>query len=756
MAKVDLGLVSLLVLVAGPAWPAQGPREVRIGAGRTHAADVVGVGQAQIEHHRGRAQRAYAPRPLSGDVGEVAVVVDQGSIVTAPRPDRPFDLPLPTRIDFTPDAMGFAVSASNGPLEPAGGTVLALADDDTVEVGLGFDFVFFGATYRSVFVNSDGNLTLGAGDRESSGRDAARLIDGPPRIAPLMGDFDPSAGGSVSVAAARDRVVVTWSGVPQTGGVDSNTFQATLWAGGAIRFSYAVLETIPFQTMTVGIAPGQALGPFQAVDFSTSLPASLEAGAIFEQFSVSVKRFDLAAQGLTFTPAGGGFAVARAAVEFDPGLGLPLPIAAERAVELPLGFEFIFMGASYSSVFVNADGHLSLGAGDPEPAVRNESSFLGGPPRIAPLFASLFPEEGGMVSADVRNDRVVVTWLEVPSFTGTETFQVTLRSDGAITLAYPGGAGRGIVGVSAGGFPRPVHEVDFSVETPVTLEAGAIFERFGFFRQRLDLIAHSLSFSPAADGFAVASSAGGLDSRIGPPIPLGCPTMGTGPCVLSVELPLGFTFPFNGADYDRIFVNAAGNVTLGRPDETLELRPGDLLEGPPRMAAFGATQITFQGEVHADLRADRGVITWWDQDTCCPSQVFQIVLSHDGGIVFSYNLVPSSYTVVGIAAGSGQGTTSEVDFSADLPATFPPGTIFEEFHPGILYPEVDTLELAQEFYRTHADKYDFLVLFTDFPTGFSFVPMFMSPVSNHTRGIGAPVFDLSGLLGSAGEREGVS
>ena len=56
----------------------------------------------------------------------------------------------------------------------------------------------------------------------------------------------------------------------------------------------------------------------------------------------------------------------------------------------------------------------------------------------APLLADLDPSSSGSVHADVRNDRLVVTWNGVPQFglTDSNTFQAVLHSYGEIDLVY--------------------------------------------------------------------------------------------------------------------------------------------------------------------------------------------------------------------------------------------------------------------------------------------------------------------------------
>ncbi|MCG8519633.1 MAG: Ig-like domain-containing protein [Pseudomonadales bacterium] len=62
--------------------------------------------------------------------------------------------------------------------------------------------------------------------------------------------------------------------------------------------------------------------------------------------------------------------------------------------------------------------------------------------------------------------------------------------------------------------------------------------------------------------------------------------------------------------------------------------------------------------------------------------------------------------------------------------------------------------VAREFYRTHADEYDFLVVFTDFEFDTGDALAFFNPVRNDIQGIGLPQFDLSNIYGSDGQLQG--
>ena len=245
------------------------------------------LSRQMLLHERNRIRLASAPNAVSQDVGDIAVIADNGAILIQPRPASPFDLPLPTNLTFTPTATGFNVAFAAASLDPGIGGALPLGDDDTENVPLGFAFPFLGASYASIFVNSDGNITFGAGDSASTARDAARLIGGPPRVAPLLNDLNPEAGGTINASVRVDRVVVTWTNVPEFGTTNANTFQVTLFASGQITYTYASLDA---DFGVIGVAEGDNEGPINEIDLTADLPAGFAAGAIFEEFTPGHRR----------------------------------------------------------------------------------------------------------------------------------------------------------------------------------------------------------------------------------------------------------------------------------------------------------------------------------------------------------------------------------------------------------------------------------------------------------------------------------
>jgi uncharacterized protein (TIGR03437 family) len=237
---------------------------------------------------------AAAAASTSKDYGDIAVMDDSDGVIAR---RNPFDLNQAT-ITFTPStppAARYGVSRGAASFDTDAatrGTLLAgLGDDDSREVSIPFAFPFFGASYRSVFINSDGNLSFGSGDANITDRSLGRMLAGQPRIAPLFTDLDPStarAGNGVKVLADAARLVVTWAATPlwQSAGLGpEQTFQLRLYPDGRIEFAYSAAGA-GLSDCVVGIAPGGLRGAASLVSFTAANPGDF-AAAVVERFSSS-------------------------------------------------------------------------------------------------------------------------------------------------------------------------------------------------------------------------------------------------------------------------------------------------------------------------------------------------------------------------------------------------------------------------------------------------------------------------------------
>lgn len=272
----------------------------RVGAGATSP---FGTGREKeaIARHRGRTvldaiwahriglERGFVQpspsRAAAEDVGEIAVLQDEGDLVLTA---NLYDLRDVT-LRFEPNgAGGYDVRrVGTATYRAVLGQQVALGDDDTTLLALPFEFPYYDRAHGAAFVNSDGNITFEKGDDASTRRDIARLLGGPPRVAPFLADLDPSSGGAVFAATGADAVTVTWCAVPE---FDSRTnlatMQVSLLPNGHVEMTYD--RDVTVEDAVVGLSPG-GMATLEAVDLSEPGPASGGSGAIGERFSAHVE-----------------------------------------------------------------------------------------------------------------------------------------------------------------------------------------------------------------------------------------------------------------------------------------------------------------------------------------------------------------------------------------------------------------------------------------------------------------------------------
>lgn len=229
---------------------------------------------------RGLFQPPALQQPADEDIGELAVLQDQGELVLIA---NVLDI-HGIGVRFSRNASGgYDISRTSGAFQTPLGSALNLGDDDTREVALGFTFPFYAKSHGSVFMNSDGNLTFEESDTETSARDLARHLTGPPRLSVFFTDLDPSQGGRVLVHSAGDRFTATWCGVRAFESVRTTTAQVSVLPDGAIEMRWGSEVNIP--DVIVGLSPGRT-GDLIIADLRNVSPASVGAQAVAERFSL--------------------------------------------------------------------------------------------------------------------------------------------------------------------------------------------------------------------------------------------------------------------------------------------------------------------------------------------------------------------------------------------------------------------------------------------------------------------------------------
>lgn len=205
------------------------------------------------------------------DYGDIAVMDDSDGVVTT---RNLFNLQGKT-LEFVPligtsSPYAFTIRAAeyDATAASSGQVLTGLADDDAIAVDLPISFPFYGTPRNRIFVHSDGNVTVEQPEFASAARSLGRLASGPPRLAPLFDDLDPTQTNcDVRVWTGSDHVVVTWRNVPEYSdyGIGARqTFQLAMWTNGHITFTY---QQVAANEVVTGISPGYLAGETEVVSF---------------------------------------------------------------------------------------------------------------------------------------------------------------------------------------------------------------------------------------------------------------------------------------------------------------------------------------------------------------------------------------------------------------------------------------------------------------------------------------------------------
>ena len=154
---------------------------------------------------------------------------------------------------------------------------------------------------------------------------------------------------------------------------------------------------------------------------------------------------------------GGGDSNGRYSLYINKYRGTPITIGDDDTVPVALARPFNFQGQARTSLFVNSNGSLSFGAGDPD-FKATVPAFLAGPPRISPLWTDFDPTgflgNPGLVLVDVNSRPAAVHFVSVSEFFSSDPnyFTAELGDQGKIGLKWgPTARGEALVGVTQGG-----------------------------------------------------------------------------------------------------------------------------------------------------------------------------------------------------------------------------------------------------------------------------------------------------------------
>ena len=564
------------------------------------------------------------------------------------------------------------------PTDPAGGVNLGLADDASEFVKLSGSATasIYGISFTGFYVGSNGYITFTEDDREYA--DTLPNHFDLLRVSGLFRDLNPSSGGQVSWKQLTDRAVVTWENVPEYGTNNSNTFQIALFFDGSIRISWLGIDAAQG---IVGLSEGLGVPPdFQETDFSELPQWPTELDYLVEQFKSADNEFDLSFRSIMFTPNGAGASYSGQVQEIsklptDPTGGTILGLDDDDFVFVKLNSSIMvsIYGNSFTSFYVGSNGYVTFTEGDQEHSENLEKHF--NTHRISGLFRDLDPSSGGQVSWKYMNDRVAITWQNVPEYNSSNpnTFQIEMFYDGNIRLSWLAiAAESGIVGLSDGaGVPPDFQETDLSELSTKPPPLPPLVDEYlteEFANDDIfDLEYSSIMFTPTSDGTSYIGSLQDI-TRL-PTNPSGGKNLGLyDDNYVLVELRNRAQVKTFNQSFRNFFVGINGYITFPTGDNDFSQTLEEHFDILRISGLYCDLTLDNEGIVTAKQLGNRVAITWEQvpEFSNTSPNTFQIEMFYDGRIRLSWLEIGSWNNIVGLSNGLGLSPDfKETDFSVE-------------------------------------------------------------------------------------------
>lgn len=296
-------------------------------------------------------------------------------------------------------------------------------------VPIGFNFIFYGNTYSTANISTEGFLSFGAGYTTSTNQNIPSTSTPNNIIAPFWDSLNPSSAGDIyyeTIGTAPNRTFVAeWRNITQSSLSTDYSFEVQLDEGSnSIRLVYGFMHGAyaDGSSATVGIENSSGT---DAVLFS------------YNQNLVSPYTT------LNFLTADGGTTYYLYNYIAASNMASTVSNSDDSYQSVPIGFTFPFFGNSYSSVYIGSNGFLSFGIGYYHYSNQNLPSTSAPNNMIAPFWDDLNPRSAGDIyyeTVGVAPNRIFVAeWRHVTHY-GLSTdynFQVQLfESSNAIQFIY--------------------------------------------------------------------------------------------------------------------------------------------------------------------------------------------------------------------------------------------------------------------------------------------------------------------------------
>jgi len=149
----------------------------------------------------------------------------------------------------------------------------------------------------------------------------------------------------------------------------------------------------------------------------------------------------------------------------------------------------------------------------------------------------------------------------------------------------------------------------------------------------------------------------------------------------SSEVPLGFSFPFQGSSYTSVWVNSNGNLTFGSGDADFSESVGEFLSDQPRIAPLWDDLAPNNGgSVSVEYGTGSATVIFDSvpEFFSTGANTFMVTLRDDGTYTIEYGAISATDGIAGSTEGNGAADPGETDLGAGGP--YPKaGTTYEQF-----------------------------------------------------------------------------
>jgi hypothetical protein len=299
------------------------------------------------------------------------------------------------------------------------GTPLVMGDDSyTTSLPLGFTFPFYGNSYTSTHVSSNGFVSFTAPSSTYYTNGTLPSVADPDDIVcAYWDDLNPSDGGTIYTYqdVANSRFIVEWNAVPRynTGGTQTQTFEIILNADGSIVTQYKTVNNVT--SCTVGIENAAGTVGLQVVFNAAYLHDSL---ALRFSTAPPVPWLSVAPLGGSIAPQGAGDLTATFdATSLELGVYHAIIRIATNDQDEPIVDVPVTLTVTQATDVAAATGlpaRFELGAPRPNPFGGTTSIGYAVPGNGAKVTLSVFDVAGRrvrtLVDAATVGGRYVATW----------------------------------------------------------------------------------------------------------------------------------------------------------------------------------------------------------------------------------------------------------------------------------------------------------------------------------------------------------